>query len=137
MDSDIVVDTNVIRLYGVAGDPVFKTFFAWLRSNGILACSQKLLVEYHRSGSSLVAGLVADLLIARRLRKYSPSEIESIRHGRYRFRSNRADHHHVKLVMRSCRRLCLSLDEDLRYDVNNFPGYGGQAASRPDEIPYR
>jgi hypothetical protein len=136
MEPDIVVDANVMRLYGVADDPLFKVFFAWLRSDGVLACSQKMLVEYGRTGSSLIAALLDQLLLASRLRKYAPAEIKAIKRGKYKFRSNYTDHVHVRLVMCTYRRLCLSQDENLRYDVNNFPGYAARAAARPEDLPY-
>ncbi len=137
MEPDIVVDSNVMRLYGAAHDPAFKAFFSWLRTAGVLACSQKMLVEYSRTGSSLIAALLDELLLASRFRKYSGDQIATIKQRHYKFRSNYADHVHVKLVMCTCRRLCLSQDDSLRYDVTHFPGFAAQAAARPEDLPYR
>lgn len=98
MENDIVVDATVIRLYGAARDPVFKDFFRWLFGEGILACSQMLLVEYGRIGSNAVASLIDHLVRERRLQKYTRERIRRIDDRHFAYTCNYADRWHVRLV---------------------------------------
>lgn len=136
MVRDIVVDTTVIRLYGVAGDPVFKDFFRWLFGEGVLAHSQMLLTEYMRIGSNTVASLIDHLIIAGRFRKYERKDIEAINDKHFAYTCNYTDRCHVQLVMCTERRLCLSQDANLVNDVNRFPRFKATAATRPDQLNY-
>lgn len=136
MEKDIVVDTTIIRLYGGASDPVFKKFFSWLFSKGVLACSQMLLSEYKRIGSNAVASLIDHLIRNRRFRRYERTKVDAIRAKHFRYGCNYDDKCHVRLVMCTQRRLCLSQDRRLVRDVNCFPGYRARAARRPNELKY-
>ncbi len=137
MDRDIVVDTNVIRLYGTALDPAFRQFFTWLFRRGVLAYSQKLLGEYGRLRSNEVAALINHLMTGRRLQKYDRQVIENINDRHFRYRSNHADRWHVRLVMCTNRRLCLSQDQRLVSDVNRFPRFKSKAAVHPNQLKYQ
>jgi hypothetical protein len=47
---DVVVDTNVIKLYNNPGDPLIRAFFLWIRDHGTLTISQ----NYSSSMEALV-----------------------------------------------------------------------------------
>ena len=137
MKKDIVVDTTVIRLYGVASDPIFRDFFSWLFKKGVLACSQMLLTEYGRTRSNTVASLIDHLVIQGRFRKYDRQKISAVNDRHFTYTCNHADRCHVQLVMCTYRRFCLSQDGDLVNDVNRFPRFKASAATRPDHLNYK
>lgn len=133
---DIFVDTNRIRLYGVAKDPVFKVFFTWLFKKGTLTCSQKLLVEYGGINSDAIASLIDHLIREGRLDKHPKKIIESVDDAHFHYLSNKKDRWHVKTVMCSRRKLCLAFDSNFVRDVKAFPRHRAQAASKPNALPY-
>ncbi len=137
MVEDIVVDTTVMRLYGVAKDPTFKAFFAWLRGKGTLACSKKLLMEYGRVQSMFITTLMDELIRSGRFQNYAKERIAKIKDSHFQYRCNYEDRWHLRLVMCTYRRLCLSQDNKLVEDVNCFSGFYARAARNPGELDYK
>ena len=137
---DIVVDTNVIRLYDKPSDPQFKSLFKWLHEHGTLAISQKLLAEYIGIGNTLLAGLINRLIANGRLSHIGSKELKAFAEDRrYRYRSNARDHWHARLVFLSTRKLLVSIDKKLVNDVNGFKKLGGvkpRASSSPSPAFY-
>lgn len=54
-----------------------------------------------------------------------------------RLLSNQGDHDYIKIVMMSDRKLALTGDNNLRRDINNFPGYQARAYGHPADVNYR
>src|SRR5437762_14387561 len=118
---DIVIDTNVIRLYDKPADPIFKALFKWLGEKGSLVVSQKLLIEYVGTGNILLAGLISQLIKKKRFIRVQNHALNSFTADRhYNYRCNPKDKWHARLVFLSPRKLLVSLDNNLVSDVNRF-----------------
>lgn len=106
---------------------------------------QSLIREYvtavrgATSQTTLVA-IVDRLQRDGRVKRLSKSELRAFRlptSAKRLLRSNRADHDFIKVVLLSDRKLGVSEDRDLAYDINNFPGHHAHVARAPSKIDYR
>ncbi len=118
---DIVIDTNVIRLYDTPADPRFKALFIWLSSSGTLSVSKKLLNEYFGTGNRLLAPLINRLIAGKRFVAIESSEIKAFTLDRhFRYTCNYKDRWHARLVFLTTRKRLVSFDIPLVKDVNRF-----------------
>lgn len=119
--SDIVIDTQIMRLYDAPGDPKYKALFLWVATSGTLRISQKLLTEYFGTGNRLLGPLIDKLLREGRLQKTSTDSLKkfSLDKG-FKYSCNNKDIWHAKLVFISHRKKLVSHDNNLRRDVNKF-----------------
>lgn len=156
MIKDIFVDTNVIPKFSNPLDSEYKKLIKWLLSydqnnesdNAYLAVSNKLKGEYSRSlrNSYLQTNnfcIIIDVLSKqgrfniisnRRIEKFKQKHFK--KHVVRKLTCSRNDWDHIPVVMLSDRKYVLSLDNDFRRDVNQFPGFPALAAGRPQDIPY-
>ena len=144
-DPDLFVDSNLSQYFCRPIDQAYRRLITWLCTEGQLVVCQTLVGEYHDAvrGSDQATALV--VLVDRlqkegRLKFYKRSEVQAFRikdSRRKRLRSNRRDHDYLKIVLLSDRKLGLSDDKKLRYDINNYPGYAAVAAGHPSAIDYR
>jgi hypothetical protein len=142
---DIFVDANVAKNFCNPADEVYKEFIRWLFFQGSLAVSNKLLAEYNRGcggaqSDSNVFAIIAAQLRKGRLAKFENEQLRAVKFSKSQIKkllSNAADHDHLRLVILSNRRLAITIDKNLRDDINAFPAIGARAAARPDEIHYR
>jgi hypothetical protein len=120
--NDVIVDTNIMCLYGTAGGRNFKAIFTWLDCCGSLCVSQHLLKEYAGHGSPLVAGLLQTLMKTGRFSKIKRSTLAAFAalDGHFHYTCSPTDIPVARTVFRSYRKLIVSLDAALRNDVNNF-----------------
>lgn len=119
--NDVVVDANVISLFGTAGAGAHRNLFAWLRCCGGLCISKAVLKEYSRQGSPLVAALVDSLVRERRCSSIKNSTIKAFNaDANYGYTCNALDIPVARTVFRSFRKALVSLDGNLRNDVNGF-----------------
>lgn len=145
MPKDIFVDTTVAKTFCNPVDQHYKDFIKWLLREGCLVVTNKILGEYvGASGASPsetnIVVIIAQLTRDGRLLKFTKQQLDEFRfttRTERRLRCNRKDHPHVKAVLLSERKLAVSLDDNFRYDVNNFPGYRAVARRRPEELDYR
>ena len=143
-DLDLFVDSNLSDRFCRPVDHAYRALIAWLCREGELLVCQSLINEYTAatSGSSnptALVVLIGHLQRHGRLKRYTKSELRDFRikaSTRKRLRSNRRDHEYIKIVMLSDRKLGLSNDNKLRYDINNFPGHSASAGAHPSEIDY-
>ena len=119
---------------------MFKDFFAWLRRDGALTVSQKLLVEYGRSRKDLIFVLINELNRAGRYNKISNNEIKTFTLDRhYSYRCQSRDIPHARLVFLSFRKRLVAFDNKLVEAVNGFKRVNGIqpiACKRPDRSFY-
>ena len=144
-DPDLFVDSNLSQFFCRPIDQAYKRLITWLCTEGRLVVCQTLVAEYHDAvrGSDRATALV--VIVDRlqrdgRLRFFKKGEMQAFRikaNRRKRLRSNRRDHDYLKIVLLSDRKIGLSDDKDLRYDINNYPGYAAVAAGHPSEVDYR
>jgi hypothetical protein len=142
---DIFVDNNVAKSFANPMTQEYKDLVAWLMHDGALVVSNKLLAEYFRSSghaasSTSIAVIVNHLVSNGRLNKISNkqlSEFKFRKHVERSLRSNRLDWPHLMTVLLSIRRLAITIDQGLSYDINNYPGVGATAVQCPSEIDYR
>lgn len=119
---DVVLDTNVARLFDSPKDARLRPLFEWLSTNGCLAVSQKLLVEYGRHGNQVLAALVRDLLEKKRLNKIASAALKGFDLDKhYQYTCNAADVVNARTVFLSAKKILISFDDKLRNDVNAFP----------------
>jgi hypothetical protein len=145
MPNDIFVDNNVAKNFCNPVDPNYKNFIKWLFEDGHLVVTNKILTEYVSSTGGSISPTNIVIIIARltrdgRLIKLSRQQLDEFVFNRRIervLRSNRKDHPHIKAVLLSNRKLALSLDDNFRYDLNNFPGHQAVARKRPEELNYR
>ena len=120
--NDIVVDANVMSLYGTAAAGQHKGLFVWLGCCGGLCISKAVLREYSRQGSPLVAALVDRLLRDKRCSFIKNSTLKAFEaDAGYAYTCNAEDVAIARTVFRSFRKLLISMDVRLRSDVNGFP----------------
>ncbi|MFV8570037.1 hypothetical protein ACNQ6O_02395 [Marinobacter sp. SBS5] len=125
---DLVVDANIMRLYDKPKDPKVQELFLWIRKDGTLTISQKLLNEYIGSqrDSGLIQALIMELMDNRRLKKIKNKSLKEFSGDRrYNYTCNGEDHMHARLVFLSKRKKLLSFDEPLINDVNGFKKIDG------------
>ena len=125
--NDLVVDANVMCLYGTRAAAGHRALFQWLKCCGGLCVSHHLLMEYARQGSPLVASLIDDLGKFGRLSKIKKSTINAfgVTDATYAYTCNPQDIPVARTCFRSFRKLLVSHDASLRSDVNGFPLVGG------------
>lgn len=132
---DIVIDTNIIRLYENPDDPRIRALFIWIRDHGTLALSQKLLTEYMGIGNRDLAGLIDLLTRAGRINSISTQSLKQFNRDRhFAYTANSKDRWHARLVFLSMRKLLVGLDNKLIDDVNRFRKIDGikpKATKRP------
>jgi hypothetical protein len=132
---DIVVDTNVIRLYNNPADPLIRAFFFWIANRGTLTVSQRLLVEYCRIGKRDIAALIDRLTRNQRLNPVSAKDLQNFVEDRHhKYTCNFKDTWHARLVFLSIRKRLVGGDKRLINDVNGFKKINGikpQATKSP------
>jgi hypothetical protein len=120
--NDVVVDSNVICLYGTKAAKSHAPLFVWLNCCGSISISQYLLVEYGRQGAPLVAGLLDKLLREGRYAKIKKSTVDAFKteDRNYNYTCNVQDIPVARTVFRSFRKILVSMDNNICHDVNNF-----------------
>lgn len=145
MPKDIFVDNNVAKNFCNPVDPNYKDFIKWLFQEGHLVVTNKILNEYVSSAGGSPSPTNIVIIIARltrdgRLVKFSSQQLNNFvfsNRTQRMLRSNSKDHPHIKAVLLSERKMALSLDDNFRYDLNNFPGHQAVARARPEELEYK
>ncbi|QLQ29436.1 hypothetical protein H4W19_02760 [Pseudoxanthomonas mexicana] len=136
-NNDIVMDTNVARLYDHAADPRYKKLFQWIHSVGSLAVSMPLLREYSGTTNHVLAGLVRHLTDSGRLNKFTNRQIDDFNDDRhYNYTSNGQDRAHARLCFLSNRKIFIGFDNRLIDDINGFRSVNGVkpfASRYPDD----
>lgn len=119
--NDVVVDTNIARLFDNPADAKLKPLFIWLRDKGHLAISRNLINEYSRHGNRLLAVLIHDLGEKKRLNRISNDKIKSFSADKhFSYCCNAEDVDNARTVFLSARKILVSFDQNLRKDVGNF-----------------
>lgn len=122
VNNDIVIDTQVMRLYDTPSDPKYKFLFTWLANGcGKLAVSHKLLNEYYGTTNILVGVLINKLVSEGRLLKVSNNQLKNFNLDKhYKYTCNAKDVDHARLVFLSNRKKLITHDKPLAKDVNGF-----------------
>ena len=157
---DIFIDNNIAKNFAAPLDPHYKELIQWLNEYDSelvkndfsklhefahLVVSQKLLVEYLNSSRdcskpNAIPAIINRLQIQGRIHKKSKSEIEEFKNKFFtkqiekRLLSNVEDHCHIVCVLLSNRKLCLTYDENLTTDLNEFPGNVVKVEKRPENL---
>ena len=122
---DVVIDTNVMRLYDKPKDPIFIAFFHWLRTRGTLTASRKLISEYGGT-QDLIFVLINELARCGRYNLVSNAKIREFTQDRhFNYTCNPRDIPHVRLVLVSHRKRLIAFDKRLKNDVNSSPKVDG------------
>ena len=123
---DVVIDTNVMRLYDSPKDKVFKLFFKWLRTKGTLTMSKKLLIEYGGTGNQKIFILINELQRNGRYNLVDSNVLKSFNHDKnFSYTCNNKDKYHAKLVFLSYRKRLIAFDNAFVNDVNLYPKVNG------------
>jgi len=123
---DVVIDANVMRLYDRPKDKVFIVLFKWLRADGVLTVSQKLVMEYARADKPQIIILIGEMQREGRYNLISTSAIRAFDADRhFKYTCNRDDISHARTVFLSFRKKMISLDRRLVSDINKFKKIDG------------
>jgi hypothetical protein len=142
---DVFVDNDLSAHFAAPILSEYQQFIEWLRDEGALVVSDKLLREYQRccGGCTIptaLPSLVAWLLRDERLHKVNKEQLDAVNFSAAfwrRVESNHKDHVHIKTVFLSFRKLAISNDAKLRKDVCRIPGVSTRVGKSPSSIPYR
>ncbi len=160
---DIFIDNCVAKNFTAPIDQHYKDLIEWINefdedlvekepnkisSFAHLVVSQKLLVEYLRpsrdcSKPNAIPSIVNRLTREGRLQKKSKAEIQEFMSDNFSKKvqkgllSNQEDHCHIVCVLISNRKMCLTYDENLSKDLNEFPGYKVLVEKRPENLNYK
>jgi hypothetical protein len=152
---DIFVDNNIAVQFTNPMDDYFKEFIRWLiefnndcENDAYLVVSNKILSEYLRSCNGCFKENSIPMIIAKftregRLIKIANHDISEFKNQHYRkkiknqLRSNYQDQDHLPIVLISNRKMALSNDTNLIYDIIHFPGYSSYASNRPELLNYK
>ncbi len=152
--NDIFIDNDAAKKFVNPPNQHYKDLIKWLLTchddsskDAYLVTSQKQLVEYLRSNHdcskpSSIPVIVNKLISEGRLYKKTPKELKEFiqkipKKVERRLRSNQDDRYHIATVLLSNRKYALSLDNNLRYDIENFPKFNALARDCPSLIPYK
>ena len=147
---DIFIDNSVAQNCNNPMKPEYKEFINWLRTEGVLVVSQKLLNEFNDSLRNIseakkhesIIGTIGILTQNGRLDKKSSNELKSLKFPKRietKLTCNYEDRVHIKTVLLSIRKYAIAADKKLRKDINGYPKYERVqpiAVSRPSAIPY-
>lgn len=146
MRKDITIDCCCIcKCVGQISD-VYKELYDWLmtpNNDSKLMLSEKLHIEYIGSNNQLNVFLNQLLQMNKIQPVVENKEIKDFRNKHFnkkienKLRSNSKDWNHIALVMISTRRIALSEDNNLIYDINNFPKFFASADNCPSKLPYK
>ncbi|MCK4760673.1 MAG: hypothetical protein KAW12_00640 [Candidatus Aminicenantes bacterium] len=155
MRKDIFIDNNIAKNFSNPMDRQYIRLIAWLMNynennspqNAYLVVSKKLIGEYSRTASAALSSTSIPVLIDKltregRLINFKNAEIKEFQQQYFtktitrKLRSNKADHDHIPIVLMSDRKIALSLDDNLIYDLVHFPGFTVKAEKRPENLPY-
>lgn len=160
---DIFIDNNVAKNFATPIDTNYKSLIAWInnydealvklepekkKNYAHLVVSQKLLVEYLNSSKdcskpNAIPSIVNRLTREGRLLKKTKIEIETLISNTFSKKtiknllSNSEDHIHIATVILSERKLCLTYDDNLTADLQNFPGFNIIVKKRPEDLNYQ
>lgn len=152
---DIFIDNNIAKNFCNPVDPKYKKLIAWLfynderspANNAFLVVSQNLLVEYHRSArdarsNSSIIVIIGTLNSQGRLIKKTNNEIKAFKNTYFKkrivnnFRCNYEDRDYIATILLSHRKYALCRDNNLIFDLRNFPGFNVLVEKRPELLPY-
>lgn len=155
MKKDIFVDNNIAKNFSNPLSNEYKYLIKWLiaydgknlDSNAHLVVSNKLINEYWSSArmaksSTSMPAIIDSLTKQGRLIKFSNKELNEFRSKFFKkrivksLRSNKKDWFHICLVLLSHRKLAITLDGNLIYDLVNFPGFQVNVAKSPSALDY-
>lgn len=160
---DIFIDSNIAKNFATPADPNYKELIKWLKhydeesvkndktnheNFAHLVVSQKLLNEYLRSSRdcskpSSIPILINILLREGRLIKIKAEEIKNFKKKYFskkvisKLESNREDHFHIITVLKSHRKMCLTIDDNFSKDLHNFPKFTVNVEKRPENLNYK
>lgn len=159
MKRDIFIDNNIASKFSNPADPEYKELIRWLMDNheiekdkeddrAYLVVSQKLMIEYIRScrdssGKTSIPMIINQLTRDGRLERISNQQIKDFKNQYFtksvekKLRSNNEDRDHIPAVLLSERKFALTYDDNLAYDLKNFPGFTVIVSKRPEGIPYK
>ena len=141
---DILIDANFIHKFENPVSPEIKKFITWLMNHGNLVICDKLIMEYNKccGSSSSPTSIIALLSILgreSRINNVSKSKIKEFKIKKdleNKLRSEKKDRPILISVMLSERKMGLTLDSELKFDINNYPSYNARAYSDLDEDFY-
>ena len=159
MRKDIFVDNNVAKNFSNPQDPEYIKLTEWLlhfdkedienKDNyAHLVTSHKLLIEYHRSAQNAMSDTSIPVIIDKltkdgRLNNKTNQEIKDFQTANFtktvkrKLRSNNEDRNHIPLVLLSDRKYALTLDDNFKYDLDNFTGFSCRVEKKPENLPYK
>jgi hypothetical protein len=158
MKKDIFIDNNIASKFSNPQDVEYRKLTQWLlKFDGTnienkdnyahLVVSKKLLVEYYRSAMNASSNTSIPVIIDRltredRLNNISNQDIKDFKTAHFtktvqrQLRCNDEDKEHIPLVLLSDRKYALTLDNNFKYDLENFSGFTVRVEKQPKNLAY-
>ena len=152
---DIFIDTTIAVRFCNPLENSYKRLLRWLikydkdnlTNNAYIVVSNKLLSEYKRSFGNSSSGTSIIVILDKMQREGRKINISNQQISCFRrkylskrrircLRCNFEDWNHIPVILLSNRKYALSTDNNLVYDINNFPGFLARAECNPDDLPY-
>lgn len=158
MRKDIFIDNNIAKNFSYPHDSEYKKLLKWLLDYNVedilnknnyahLVVSHKLIAEYNRTSRDAKSNTSIPIILSKlqkdgRLFFVKNEEIISFQNEYLKknvlkkLKSNKEDHAHIAIVLLSDRKYALTYDNNLTFDLENFPSFTVLVKKRPEEIPY-
>ncbi|MGV3459558.1 MAG: hypothetical protein ACO1N9_03785 [Flavobacterium sp.] len=158
MRKDIFIDNNIASKFSNPQDKEYIKLTKWLvhfdskdleniDNYAHLIVSQKLMVEYFRSAynaksDTSIPAIIDKLTRENRLIKVSNQELKQFKDAYFSSRiirnlkCNTEDMDHIPVVLLSDRKYALTYDQNLKDDLEGFPGFIVNVQKRPEDLPY-
>lgn len=142
---DIVLDSMIALSLCTPIKPGYNELAVWLRDEGVIRYCNYLLNEYSRCCATSPSTTSIIYLIELQNRKgisgkISNDQIKALRFSPKQLRgmkSHKKDHPILKTVLLSNRKVLISQEENLIYDLVNYPGVNCVCGTEIDQIDYK
>lgn len=151
---DIFIDNNIAKDFATPINPYYKPLIKWLfdynknEDDAFLVLSKKLMNEYVASAQSCIKStnivLIVDKLTREgRINRFSNNDIKQFMTSTYKpkvlrdLRSSYKDRFHIPIILLSDRKMALTKDVNLGFDLEHFPKHSVTVADCPSKVDYQ
>jgi hypothetical protein len=145
MYKDILIDNMIAKNFCNPISEDYKKIIRWLQKDGSLVVCTQLLKEYSRSTAMCESPTNIWVIIEMQKREGRLNKIENSTIKAFVFpkqiikklRSHNKDWCIIKTVLLSDRKIALCKEDDVIFDILNFPGYSCCVGKNPSLINYQ
>ena len=154
---DIFIDNNIAKDFANPPNSNYQDLMDWLikkhknpENNAFLVLSKKLLNEYYGSMTQVKSAeniiiIVKTLTEEGRIQNFTLPKIKEFKRKHYKKRLETSldlkrlgkDREHIPIILLSCRKYALILDNKFINAIKNFPKFKATAEKKPENLPYK